>query len=215
MNILQKIKYLKEIQNKEEFNCITAKLPDNEVVCKDILKILNNGGVTIEKNNVENSTTSLYLVLNNKILLGNMKQSFTRIQTIAHECIHSIQNRNKLLFHYFLANIIQIWFVFSLILCIFVKQEVATWNIFASFVLASLVLFFVRYSLEKDAMLRAKDLAKEYMEQSKILSAEEITKIVAEYTEMNKIGIPMYRDCLIGQMLLKIVVLLGMVLIFA
>jgi len=40
MNLLQKIKYLKEIQNKEELNSLTAKLPENEEVCKEILKKL-------------------------------------------------------------------------------------------------------------------------------------------------------------------------------
>lgn len=214
MNLVQKIKYLKEIPNKEELNELTAKLPENIQVCQEILKLVNKEGVSIEKNKIEDSSTSLYLVLNNKILIGNMKQNFTRIQTIAHECIHSIQNRNKLLFHYFFANIVQIWFVLSFALCVFIKQEVITWSIFASFVLASLVLFFVRYSLEKDAMLRAKDLAKRYMEQDGTLRKEEVEKITNEYTEMNKIGVPMYRNYLIAQMLLKIGILLEIVLIF-
>ena len=113
MNLLQKIKYLKEIQNKEELNGLTAKLPENEEVCKEILKMLDNTSVAVEKNQVEDSTTSLYLVLNNKILIGNMKQSFVRIQTIAHECIHSIQNRKTLLFHFFLANAVQFYFIFQ------------------------------------------------------------------------------------------------------
>ncbi len=212
MNLLQKIKYLKEIQNKEELNSLTAKLPENEEVCKEILKMLDNTSVAVEKNQVEDSSTSLYLVLNNKILIGNMKQSFVRIQTIAHECIHSIQNRKTLLFHFFLANAVQIYFILSLFLCFLLKQEVVTWSIFASFVLASITLFCVRYSLEKDAMLRAKDLAKRYLEQQGTLTQTEIEKITEEYTKMNKIGVPLYRDCLIGKMLWKTVLLLVIVL---
>ena len=212
MNLLQKIKYLKEIQNKEELNGLTAKLPENEEVCKEILKMLDNTSVAVEKNQVEDSSTSLYLVLNNKILIGNMKQSFVRIQTIAHECIHSIQNRKTLLFHFFLANAVQIYFILSLFLCFLLKQEVVTWSIFASFVLASLILFCVRYLLEKDAMLRAKDLAKRYLEQQGTLTQTEIEKITEEYTKMNKIGVPLYRDCLIGKMLWKTVLLLVIVL---
>ena len=212
MNLLQKIKYLKEIQNKEELNGLTAKLPENEEVCKEILKMLDNTSVAVEKNQVEDSTTSLYLVLNNKILIGNMKQSFVRIQTIAHECIHSIQNRKTLLFHFFLANAVQFYFTFSLFLCFLLKQEVVTWSIFASFVLASLILICVRYLLEKDAMLRAKDLAKRYLEQQGTLTQTEIEKITEEYTKMNKIGVPLYRDCLIGKMLWKTVLLLVIVL---
>ena len=212
MNLLQKIKYLKEIQNKEELNDLTAKLPKNEEVCKEILKMLDNTSVAVEKNQVEDSTTSLYLVLNNKILIGNMKQSFVRIQTIAHECIHSIQNRKTLLFHFFLANAVQIYFILSLFLCFLLKQEVVTWSIFASFVLASITLFCVRYSLEKDAMLRAKDLAKRYLEQQGTLTQTEIEKITEEYTKMDKIGVPLYRDCLIGKMLWKTVLLLVIVL---
>lgn len=212
MNLVRKIKYLKEIQKKEELNSLTAKLPENIEVCKEILKMVDNEGVTIEKNQVEDSTTSLYLVLNNKILIGNMQQNFTRIQTIAHECIHSIQNRKTLLFHFFFANFVQIYFILSLLLCFFIKQEILTWSIFASFVLASIVLFFVRYSLEKDAMLRAKDLARRYMEQNGTLNTEEIEKITGEYTEMNKIGVPLYRTYLQGKMLLKIGILLVIVL---
>lgn len=212
MNLLQKIKYLKEIQNKEELNDLTAKLPKNEEVCKEILKMLDNTSVTIEKNQVENSSTSLYLVLNNKILIGNMKQSFVRIQTIAHECIHSIQNRKTLLFHFFLANAVQFYFIFSLLLCFWLKQEMVTGIIFASFVFVSLTLFFIRYSLEKDAMLRAKDLAKRYLDQEGTLEQTEIEKITEEYAKMNKIGVPLYRDCLLGKMLWKIVLLLVVVL---
>ncbi len=78
--------------------------------------------------------------------------------------------------------------------------------------LASITLFCVRYSLEKDAMLRAKDLAKRYMEQEGTLTQIEIEKITEEYTKMNKIGVPLYRECLFGKMLWKIILLLVVVL---
>ena len=36
---------------------------------------------------------SLYIAVTNKILIANISNTYTRIQTIAHECLHSIQNK--------------------------------------------------------------------------------------------------------------------------
>ena len=38
---------------------------------------------------------SLYIVATNTILISNIKDTFTRVQTIAHECLHSIQNKKN------------------------------------------------------------------------------------------------------------------------
>ena len=47
----------------------------------------------------------------------------------------------------------------------------------------------VRIYLENDAMIKARYLAKEYMEEEKISTPEEIKKIVAGFDKINDIGI--------------------------
>ena len=97
------IKKIKEIGFSEELNKITDKLPENEIVCKQILKQLNSdNNVKIVSN--DNAKASLYIVATNTISIAKIKDSFTRIQTIAHECIHSVQNKKIMIFNFIYSN---------------------------------------------------------------------------------------------------------------
>ena len=58
----------------------------------------------------ENKEASLYIVATNTILIANIKNTFTRIQTIAHECIHSIQDKHLLWFNFIFSNIYLLYF---------------------------------------------------------------------------------------------------------
>mgnify|MGYP003296040282 CR=1 FL=1 len=89
------IRQMKKIATKEELNKITEQYPENIEICKKILKKLNNEKVQIEQD--ETSDTTVYIAILDKISLGNTHASFTRIQTIAHECLHSIQDKKILL----------------------------------------------------------------------------------------------------------------------
>ena len=55
--------------------------------------------------------------------------------------------------------------------------------------LLGLVYYSVRVFLENDAMIKARYLAKEYMEEKKISDDEEINKIVKGFDYINNIGI--------------------------
>ena len=55
--------------------------------------------------------------------------------------------------------------------------------------LFSLVYYMVRMYLENDAMIKARYLAKEYMEEKQISTKEEIEKIVDGFDKINKMGI--------------------------
>ena len=48
-----------------------------------------------------------------------MKNSFTRIQTIAHECLHSIQGKNLLIFNFIFSNIYLLYFIVISVLAAF------------------------------------------------------------------------------------------------
>ena len=55
--------------------------------------------------------------------------------------------------------------------------------------LLGLVYYSVRVYLENDAMIKARYLAKEYMEEKNISSIDEINKIVSGFDYINNIGI--------------------------
>ena len=59
----------------------------------------------------------------------------------------------------------------------------------AIFLVLGLVYYSIRTYLENDAMIKARFLAKEYMEEKRISSKDEIESLVKKYDELNDIGI--------------------------
>ena len=172
-----KLKYLKEFAEKEEekFNEIVKKYPSNIEVCKYILKMLHNNNVKVEED--KSTNTCLYIAITNKIIIADVKDSYTRIQTIAHECLHSIQDRKILLFNFIFSNIYLIFFAICMVLGIF--KLIPNKMIFVCLMLIfSYIYYFVRSYLENDAMIKAKYLAKQYMLDTKIASDDEINSII-------------------------------------
>ena len=84
-------KQIKQFAENKELDEVAEKYPDNIEICKEYLKMLNNENVEIEED--KQAENSLYIAISNKILIANVRKSYTRIQTIAHECLHSIQDR--------------------------------------------------------------------------------------------------------------------------
>ena len=169
---LKKIK--KEVENKE-LDEIVKKYPENKVICEEYLRKLNNEKVEIEEN--DGTENSLYIAISNKILIGNIKNSYSRIQTIAHECLHSIQDRKLQIFNFVYSNIYMLFFIVITLMALF---KALPYKMMFNFLLMfmGLVYYMVRTFLENDAMIKARYLAKEYMEEKKISSKEEIEKIV-------------------------------------
>ena len=172
------IKKLKKIGEDEELDKIASKYPSNIEICKSYLKKLNNENVKIEEN--QQSEASLYIAVTNKISIANIQKTYTRIQTIAHECLHSVQDRKLLIFNFVFSNIYLLYF-FKILPC-----KMMFLNILFLF---SLVYYMVRMYLENDAMIKARYLAKEYMEEKQISTKEEIKKLVNGFDKINKIGI--------------------------
>lgn len=199
------LKKIKEIGEDKNLDKITEKYPNNIEICKYYLKKLNNEDVKVEEDN--NSGATLYLVMTNKISIGNLKNSYTRIQTLAHECLHSVQNKRMLWFNFIFSNIYLLYFILICILDIF---KVLPYKMLFLNILLLLGFFFyaVRVYLENDAMTKARFLAKEYMEDTKISSKEEIQQIVNRYDKLNDIGIRCTNFQLLGSVLFKVIVLL-------
>lgn len=201
---IKDIKEVKELGYDEKTNKILKHFPDNSIICKNILEMLDNKEVKIEEVQEEKSTTSLYMVMQNKILIGNVNDSFTRIQTIAHECIHSVQNKTLLKFNFIISNINMIYFAIVCTLALFnvVNKEVGN-ILLIGLILMQFIFFTVRSFLEIDAMTRAEFLAKEYIDKTKLLSEEDAETIENKYKEINKVGIKLYTFTLACQAMIK------------
>ena len=205
------IKKIKQIGEDKELDTLTQKYPKNIEICKWYLRKLKNENVKIEED--EKSNATLYLVTSNKIFIANLKNSYTRIQTIAHECLHSIQNKKLLWFNFIFSNIYLLYFAIIFLLGIF-KVLPYKMLFMAIFLILSLVYYAVRTYLENDAMIKARFLAKEYMEDVKISTKEEIDKIIARYDELNDIGIKFTNFQFLSKILLKVFILVLIFIIF-
>ena len=205
------VKKIKEIGENKELDRLTQKYPENIEICKEYLQMLNNNNVNIEEDKDSNST--LYLVVSNKIFIADLKESYTRIQTIAHECLHSIQSKKLLWFNLIFSNIYIIFFVIIAILGIFklVKYKML---FMAILMLLGLTFYTVRAYLENDAMTKARFLAEKYMRKMKISTDEEIDKIISQYEKLNDIGIKATNFKLLSNVLSKVAILSIIFIIF-
>ena len=205
------IKKMNKIATDKELNEISEKYPDNTEICKEILLKLENTKTKIEEN--KDSESTLYVALQDKIYIGNTHGSFTRIQTIAHECLHSIQDRKMLIFNFIFSNIYLLYFVIICILVILNKlpNKLLYSNILLIF---SFIYYAIRIFLENDAMIKAEYLAKEYLQEKQISNNEEIRNITNGFKEINKSGIIATNSSLFIKIMLKLIVFNLLALIF-
>ena len=196
-------KQIEQIADNKELDEIALKYPENIDMCKEYLKMLKNEDVVIEED--KKATNSLYIAISNKILIANVKDSFTRIQTIAHECLHSIQNRKILLFHFIYTNIFLVYFC---VISILALVQLLPCKMLFLFILliGGFVFYFIRSYLENDAMIKARFLAKEYMENKKCSSQEEIDKLVNVFDKLNDIGIRSVNYTLLLNVIVKVII---------
>lgn len=213
LNILMSsnIKKMKEIATNKKLNKLTEKYPSNIEICKELLQKVDNKNVKIEEN--ANSETTLYIAISNKILIGNMHNSFTRIQTIAHECLHSVQDRKLLIFNFVFSNIYFLYYIICCILIIlkYLPNELLFLNIF---LILSFIYYTIRTFLENDAMIKAEYLAKQYLEEKNISNKIEIKEIVKGFKDLNKEIIKSTNVNLFTKIMTKVVIFNLLALIF-
>lgn len=204
-------KELEKIATNEKLNKIAEKYPNNTEICKTILQKLKNESVKIEED--LNSNSTLYIAIQNKISIGNTHGSYTRIQTMAHECLHSVQDKKMLIFNFIYSNIYLLYFLITSILVIIKKlpNEMMFSNIL---LILSCIYYAIRVFLENDAMIRAEYIAKEYMEEQKISSKEEIEEVTQGFKKLNKGGIKGTNCNLFINIMIKVVIFNALALIF-
>ena len=212
---IKDVKRLKQLSQDNTLNKITNVFPKNKEICEEILKELNNKDVEIEELGEDSkSQTSLYLVMQNKIIIANIKDNFARIQTIAHECIHSIQNKKILKFNFIFSNISNLYFlVISILALLNLFSEQVLYCLLISLILIQSISFIVRSHLETDAMTRAEYVAGDYINEKNLLNKDDEEKIINTYKEINNIGIKLYNYILISKKVLGVIVFLVLVII--
>lgn len=199
------VKEIFKLKNRKnnELDKITKSLPSDEIICKEILvKLENNSNIIIKKD--EKSNDCLYLVFNNSILLGKFKTDFIRVQTIAHECIHSVQNKFSLWFNFIFSNFYIIYFIIISMLTILNKINNTNLQIILLLIFG-IIQYSVRTYLEIEAMSKAPFVAKEYLINQNI-SNENVNQLLKEYNYINSIGIPFMNYYLIFKNLLKVMI---------
>jgi len=195
-------KKVKQIAKNKKLDEITSTFPENIDIGKAILEKLNNTEVEIEEN--KDGKSSLYIVFSNKISIANIRDSYTRVQTIAHECIHSTQNKKLLWTNFIYSNLYIIFFWLISILTIFKVVKPSMLQV-ALLILFGAIHYFIRGFLEIDAMTRARYVAEDYLEENNICSKEQINEIVGEYDKLNDEGIKLVNYKLLAKNCIKVI----------
>jgi len=198
----KQIKNLK-IRKSEELENLTSKFPNDEKICKDILRKLKNENTNVKLE--PEYSSCLYTIFNNTITIGKFQQAYMKIQTIAHEGVHSNQDKITLWSNFIVTNIYLIYFVVILILGFLNKLPYSEVHIII-LIFLGFIQYIIRFSLENEAMIKARFIAKEYIEENKILNKDEEEKLLAEYDEINNIGIPFMNYYTISMNIIKIMI---------
>lgn len=191
-----------EIKSSEDLKGLSDKFPEDEKLCNDILKELQNKDVKVKLEPEYNSC--LYTIFNDTITIGRFQQDYMKIQTIAHECIHSCQSKITLWANFIFTNLYLIYFAVVLILAFLNKLPYT--NIHSIILIfMSIIQYILRFGLENEAMIKARFIAKEYIEENKILNRDEEKVLLEEYDRVNKIGIPFLNYYTISMNIVKII----------
>lgn len=194
----------------EELEEISKNFPDDNEICKKILEKLNKKEVKVKKESEYNSC--LYTVFNNTITIGNFKQNYMKIQTLAHECIHSSQDKVMLWSNFIFTNIYLIYYTLILVLA-FLNKLCYPYIHIILFIFLSLIQYILRWSLENEAMLKARYIAEKYIDENNILDEIEKNKLLEEYDRVNAIGIPFMNYYTVSMNIIKIAFLSFIILI--
>ena len=182
-----RLKELKEFLKIERLDKIAEKFPDNISICKTFLKKLHKEDVKIVENN--NTDTSLYNVVGNTITIAAIQTNYARVQTIAHECIHSVQKKKVTLCNFIVSNIYLFYFIICVILTLVGILKPSMMQLVV-LLLIGLIYYIIRSYLETDAMTKARYLAEEYMTENNYVTKEEAQELLNKYDQLNTIGIP-------------------------
>ncbi len=155
------LKETKLLSSDEELDKATECLPSNAEICKELQEMLGSNSKVELDDKTKSSAFIFYL---NKIILSNTessKKDFSRVLFIAHECVHSIQDKTMHIINFTLANIKNIFDIVVFVLLILKRcsLELITISLLVSF-----LSFYYRIILESDAVYRSVIYSRKYLE---------------------------------------------------
>ncbi len=202
MNFFESLKIFKKnsiLKNKAEE--LISRLPNNELVTKEILESLDNKTTKlVEDKDIKNN---YYVYLNDTIYLSsNKKNTYARICVIAHECIHSIQSKIVQKLNFISSNIEIITFVIFSVLGLFMQESKMPLYIYSLIVALSLIF---RLILEIDAVKKSVNVSDKYLN-GKIIGKDK-SFIIDIYKFQTKILMPLFLINLIFPKLLRLIIM--------
>lgn len=173
---------------KNSFDDISNKLDNNETVCKEMLKLLNNNSSTVKID--EDINNSYYVFLNDTIYLSNKEKTRTgllRICNVAHECIHAIQNKTLQIINFVLSNAELVLFIVAIILIVF---NLNIKLLLYCYLITNVTSTLPRLILEIDAVVRSIILAKKYLNIK--LTQKELDNVMITYKNQIILMFPLF-----------------------
>jgi len=154
-----------EVIHNEEISPILKEIGDNEVIAKEILSNLNNTHTSVEKNKDDKIKASFYNCNVDKILIKDTKdlEDLSRVVHIAHECVHSIQDKKIQKMHFIISNIQILYFLAIFIYFFYNKNVEVRFTLLLIQIFIFFSTFFVKVVLESDATYRAVLVSLEYL----------------------------------------------------
>ncbi len=172
---------------RKEVDSIVGKLPDSDIIAKELLEKLNNKKTkSVFDKDIKGN---YYVYLNDTIYLSdkqNQKDNYERLCVIAHECIHSVQPKLLQNFNFIISNIEIIIFVLYIFLFLFKINNIYFYLIYLALVILSII---PRLILELWAITKAPKLSKKYLEEKNI-EKDNINKVERVYNFSTKILTP-------------------------
>lgn len=197
-----------EYENDERLKDIVKKLPDNEKVTDDILKLLGNKTTKVQKD--KDLANSYYVFLKDTIYLADNEKNnsgVSRICLIAHECRHSIQSKLMQWLNFIFSNLEMVLFLITFIANIFIKNSMLMYIYLGVLVLS--IIF--RSILEFDAVFSSTKISKKYL-LSKIDNSE-AEELAGIYYKSTKSLLPLFILSLFGWKIVKAIISIVVVLV--
>ncbi len=195
--------YLKIKDKNKELEKISNKLSSNYVICKEILELLDNNSTKIKLD--EDIKNSYYVFFNDTIYLSDREKNKTcyqRVCFIAHECIHSIQNKTIQVINFVLSNVELIAFIIALI-CMLFKTN--TNLIFYIYLLINVISAIPRLILEIDAVIKSIYLSAKYIKNN--IDEKEANILIKAYKLKILIFSPIFIISLLIGRILRIILI--------
>jgi len=154
-----------EVIHNDVVSPVLKKIGSNEKIANEILDYIGNKNTKIETNEDPKVKASFYDGNTDKIVIKNTDdlEDCSRVIHIAHECIHSIQDKKLIKINFILSNIQILYFLGIFIYFFYNKDVDLRFTLLLVQLFIFIATFFVKITLESDATYRAPNLAFEYL----------------------------------------------------